>query len=385
MNTALAKSPEFTISVVADNTAFAALRPEWQSLNASAASSSFFMSWEWHYTWWQVYSTPQDQLFIVKFMINGALVGLLPLYLRQSGLMRASTMMFLGTGEPEADEVATEYLDVLAAPGFEEVVADAAIYWMAASEHCHQVEFRFLLDDSLILNASRRLPDLLHFEERATGFRYRVDLREEQAGHLEHLPPSRLKRLKRSQKALEKEGGLIQHSVSNSDELASAFSGLIELNHERQEVKQRKSAFASIKFHKFHHQLSQCAFDQGAVNIHQFKLGSSLLAVLYCFYDERNCYYYQSGFSKRSANRYMPLTFAHLAEMRRSRDSGRHYYDFMRAEPPTYKDEYGCKTTAMFNLFAFTSEHHMKLNKVKRSARRNVVSLLGRAGIKRRP
>lgn len=354
---------------------------EWRALSAKA-STCFFMSWEWHYTWWQIYSTQVDQLYLVRFTQGDELVGLLPMYANRSGLGLRRTLLFLGTGEAREDEVATEYLDVIAHPEHEVQVANAAIDWLCACEGWGKVELRFMLDDALLRQAYQRR-ETVYFVERSVGFRYRVDLAQDEPAHMEKKSKSRQKRLERSRRALEKDGGLAQISVDSAVGLNNAFKQLTELNHERQATKLRKSVFSSDKFRAFHRQLAERIYDLNAVDIHQFRLGHKLLAVLYCFYDEHTCYYYQSGFSKREANRYMPLTFAHLAEIERNRATNRSYYDLMRAEPPSYKEDFGCETTPMVTTFLFCTKWRLIWFNIGTSLRKNVVAFAARLGVKR--
>jgi len=139
--------------------------------------------------------------------------------------------MFLGTGEVREDEVATEYLDVVALPECQVAVADAAIEWMSQCRDWARVELRCMLDDALLVQAYRRRADL-HLHERQAGFRYRVELTGTESDHLDRISPRKLKRMARSRRALDRDGGLEQISMQNESELDIAFKQLTELNHE---------------------------------------------------------------------------------------------------------------------------------------------------------
>ena len=369
------------LTIVNDSESFAGMADEWRTLSTQA-SACFFMSWEWHYTWWQTYAAPKDRLYLVRFTLGNKLVGLLPMYLSETHLTFHRTLQFLGTGEAREHEVATEYIDVIAHPEHKNLVVNAALEWLAACDEWHRVELPCLLDDALLVQAYRAREDLFLIE-RQVGYRYRVDLAQDETEHMEKKGRSRLKRIERSRRALERDGGLKQLSVESVDELDRAFKQLTELNHERQANKMRKSVFASEKFRTFHRHLAERVFDLNAVDIHQFKLGSKLLAVLYCFYDEHTCYYYQSGFSRREANRYMPLTFAHLAEIERNRGKDRKYYDLMRGQPPSYKEDFGCETTPMVSTYIFCSQWRKLRFEFLASSRRKFVALAGMLGVKR--
>jgi len=305
------------------------------------------------------------------------------MYTRGAGFALHRTLRFLGTGESREDEVATEYLDIIAAPEHAQQVANAALDWMSVCSHWASVELRFLLDDAQLTQAYRKRQDLF-LVERNVGYRYRVDLAQDEQTHLQGISKGRKKRIERSRRAIEKDGGLTQESVDSIEKLEGAFRQLTELNHERQAQKMRKSVFASEKFRSFHQQLVKLIYNKEVVDIHQFKLEGKLLAVLYCFYDAKQCYYYQSGFSRRAANRYMPLTFAHLAEIERNRHSNRTHYDLMRAEPPSYKEDFGCETTVMVSTFLFCSKWRLLSFNVRKSLRRNLVAALALLGVKRR-
>jgi len=341
------------------------------------------MDWEWHYTWWQVYSTPGDRLYLACFTLGDKLVGLLPMYSRRQSFALRHTLMFLGTGEAREDEVATEYLDLISHPDHRQEVAAVAMDWLSSCERWGIVELRFLLEDAQLVQAYRARADMAVIE-RNVGNRYRVPLELNEEAHLENISKSQTKRMDRSRRALIRDGGLEQISVTSAADLNRAFHYLAELNHERQAQKRRKSVFASEKFNRFHRLLIELIIEHGGVNIHQFKLKHSLLAVIYCFYDEHTCYYYQSGFSKRAANKYMPLTFAHLAEIERNRQAGRRYYDFMRAEPPSYKENFGCETTPMFTAFIFCSQWRLFWFNTRKAIRKNVVAALNNLGINRK-
>jgi len=377
----LAKQTPLQLSIVSDTDTFARMADEWRALT-SQASTSFFMNWEWHYTWWQVYAMPGDRLYVIRFTLGDKLVGLLPMYSRRPGFALSHRLMFLGTGEAVEDEVATEYLDLISHPKHRQTVAEAAISWLSGCDKWGTVELRCLLDDALLVQAYRARADLMTIE-RSIGNRYRVPLELDEAAHLENISKSRIKRMERSRRALDRDGGFEQISVTSEAELNKAFHYLAELNHERQAHKRRKSVFASEKFNQFHRTLIELIIEHGSVNIHQFKLKNSLLAVIYCFYDSDTCYYYQSGFSKRAANKYMPLTFAHLAEMERNRGVGRCYYDFMRAEPPSYKEAFGCEATPMVTTFIFCSKWRFFSFNKRKAIRRILVRVLNTLGINR--
>ncbi|MFK7854050.1 MAG: GNAT family N-acetyltransferase [Granulosicoccus sp.] len=372
-------SDEPVQAIIHDNGEFESLAEEWADLLNRSKSACVFMRWEWHYTWWQVFAGNRDVLHIVTWRQQGRLVGLLPLYLSKSLFTGSGCLRFLGTGELQIDEVATEYCDLLADENVEDQVAHLAGHYLGSFSAWNCVELYCMVDTALLLNILIAREDIFSLE-RSVGQRYRIPLNSNESCYLDGLASSRSKRIRRSQRAGNRDGGICAVPISSISDFDRAFRELAELNHERQAHKQRKSVFASSRFRHFHYELCLRLHDSGAANIIRFQLNSRLIAVLYCFYDEQSCHYYQSGFARKDANKYMPLTLAHLIEMQRNRDAGRSYYDLMRGKPPCYKDEFGCETTPMGSLSLYKSSTRRALAVHYRALRAKVAEL-----VKRRP
>lgn len=338
------------LDIVDDGAGLDALEDDWRALSARACNASVFLSWPWHRTWWDVFGTPGTRLHVLTVRDGTRLVGLLPLY--RSGVGRFATLRLLGTGERHDDEVVTEYGDVLASERDAVRVGDAVVRHLASFARWRRVVLPCLLEDAVLVRAVRRRASLERVE-RAAGLRYRVRLDDGEAGHLARLGASRARRVARARRALARDGGLDVEPLGDVRELDGAFRDLAELNHERQTSLGRKSAFASVRFRRFHRALGERLHPVGAFDIVRFRLGHRLLAALYCLDDASGRHYYQSGFATREANRFMPLTAAHLVEMQRAREAGHRWYDLMRGRPPCYKDAFGCETTPMLDLILY--------------------------------
>lgn len=364
--------------IVTDPAVFKALATEWARLQSRCDGSSVFMRWEWHYTWWQVYAGEHDHLHIITWRRDGELVGLLPLYRQACGIVPGrACLRLVGTGELAIDEVATEYGDVLVDVSVQAQVATLAANYLQQFNGWTRIEMSCLMENS-VLHQALLAGGRSHVRQRSAGLRYRLSLPGNESDYLDSLGASRAKRIRRSQRAAEKDGGLVRSSINSPDCFDSAFRELAELNHERQAHMKRKSVFASRRFGEFHQKLSRQLFAEGAADIARFHVGTRLLAVLYCYYDADSCYYYQSGFTRKDSNRYMPLTLAHLMEMQRSREAGRQYYDFMRGEPPTYKEEFNCETHAMVDVSVYRWRWQCSLARANRQLRARARKALGR-------
>jgi len=364
------------VGVVADETGLDALADEWRALGARACNGSVFLSWEWHRTWWDVFGGSGARLHVVTVRERGALIGLLPLYRHGAG--PTATLRLSGSGEASADEVVTEYGDVLASAAHAVRVGDAVIGHLATFDGWRRVVLPCLLDDALIVAACRRRTGLARLECSA-GVRYRIRLDDGEAGYLERVGASRARRIARARRALERDGGLRVEPTVDAADLAVAFADLATLNDERQRALGRRGVFLAERFRRFHDVLGARLYSRDALDVVRFRLGSRLLAALYCLDDASGRHYYQSGFVGEGANRYLTLTIAHLAEMRRARDAGHRWYDLMRGHPPCYKDAFGCETTPMLDLALYRTpperEIALRWRGLRRAVRRGLTRL----------
>ncbi len=365
---------DYRLSVIADEARFQALESEWCELLSRVPGATVFCRWLWHCNWWSVYRSAGDRLHIVTVRDDdGRLVGLLPAYLKRQRFTGLFTLMFLGTGESRRDEVVTEYLDFLVDPEHRAASLALLAEHLRGNGSWYRIEFRCLLDDAnLVLLARNAAVEGL--ELHAAGARFEVDLAGSESDYLARLAPSRAARIRRSLRALERDGSpvldsLLAAEATGSADLAEAtiaagvagtaderfdvaFRDLMELGHERQMAKGRRSIFASERFREFHRRVGRSFLAAGQADILRFRLGPRLLAVIYVFEDNNVCHYYQSGFSSQGANRYLSLTTAHLALMQHCRARGIHRYDFMRGDIDSYKADLGCICSPMWKLEA---------------------------------
>lgn len=373
---------ELVVEAVCDTAGFAALRIEWDQLHQQANNASIFMSWAWHHTWWGVFGD-RNELRILCVRLGGQLVALMPLYIRLHTWPKASSVMFVGTGEGEADEVATEYLDILAEPEHAEACASLLLGWL--DRYCSDMVFDFqqLLESANVIKALQHNEHDWIVAQEHRGYRYRLDLHQ-QACDIP-MVQSRHKRVKRSLRAVERDGGMKQISVFHLENVNNILKDVAELSDQRQQHTGRtKSAFASQRFSQFHHRILPLLYQLDGADVQHFYLNDELCAALYCFYDDTSCHYYQSGFVQSMANRYMPLTVAHLMEIERNRKAGRQYYDFMRGDVDSYKNDFNCDVTPMVNIVRFPTKAYQRVHETVTMSRQRVVKELKRVGVSRR-
>lgn len=348
--------------------AFIELREKWISLLERSPQNRIFLSWEWHYTWWQCFSQPKDSLQILLIKINDDIIGIAPLYLQHT-VLTGKTLRFIGTGETEADEVVTEYLDFIALSGHEEAVIDAAYKQLENLQNWQKIEFNYGLENYLCSRVATQLAASFSLQKKLIGKAYSTPLESSETQYREtRLSSSRNKRLKRCLNALEKDGGgMLRKTIEKESEIEAHLATLRRLHDERWSAKSKHSIFASKQFMLFHRKLLTLLAPEGKANIALYSFNNTPIAAVYVMYSKNDCHYYQSGFSKKGENRYMPLFVSHIKEMNAAREHGNKAYDFMRGGSNSYKSDFGCIETDMFDSRIYRYSSEMKvINQLKK-------------------
>lgn len=355
---------------------FLVLRDKWQFLLSKSTQNNVFLSWEWHYTWWQCFSKPKDKLQILLIESNDTIVGIAPLYLQHT-ILTGKTLRFIGTGEPEADEVVTEYLDFIALSGHEQTVIDTVYACLLEHRTWQRVEFNYVLQNYLCHEVAEKLTENFSLKPQLIGKTFSTPLEDSETQYREtRLSSSRNKRLKRCLNALNKDGGgLVRILIENESEIDSHLSILQSLHDERWSAKNKSSIFESQQFMSFHRKLLTLLLPQNKANIALYYLNEKPLAALYVMYSSTDCHYYQSGFSKERENRYMPLFVSHITEMNAARTQGLTRYDFMRGSEVSYKSDFGCDGTDMFDLTVYRRRAELNLVTMVNNIRSTCVML----------
>jgi CelD/BcsL family acetyltransferase involved in cellulose biosynthesis len=109
------------VSILTNFEDWLAMASEWNLLLHESRSGSFFLTWEWLFSWAECFLDNTRSLFILLFHKDKELVGIAPLYIerRKIGPFSLRVIFFLGTPEAGSD-----YLDVIVRQGMEKDVAN---------------------------------------------------------------------------------------------------------------------------------------------------------------------------------------------------------------------------------------------------------------------
>ena len=133
---------------------FTDIQEDWDSLYKQCDQATIFSSWDWMYTWWEVFKSQlKTELFIICLYDKDNLVGIAPFHIVSSfpkSWIQGKTLCFLGSGEEKKDMIITQYNDFIVATGYEDqMVTHISEYLESSSKKWSFADFGFLLKDSL--------------------------------------------------------------------------------------------------------------------------------------------------------------------------------------------------------------------------------------------
>lgn len=141
---------------------FASGRDCWQSLLCRSSADRLFNSWDWQRLWWSRYGITQNlQLFLLAVVSeDDGLIGLAPLYLRSSPVLRVLPGMrleCLGSKWRDSGVAFSEYFDLVAEARHEHVVIESLATWLGNNASWSDWAVPFVKQGSIAHRLAQRL------------------------------------------------------------------------------------------------------------------------------------------------------------------------------------------------------------------------------------
>jgi CelD/BcsL family acetyltransferase involved in cellulose biosynthesis len=330
----------------------------WQRLWAATRPVPPMLEYRWVQTWWRLHRREGKLLviLIVDGDDGGRPVGLAPLYLRRDcqdpvGLLR--TVHFLGTGERESDEVASEYLGWLAPPeriaevtrAVGGVLRDQLEVWdrirlvNIAADHGLQAE---------LAEAMRPMAHALTVVARPT-FRIRVGPLED---YLAALPSANFRHRCRRALRAGVEAGVELVTATRPEEVQALFAVLTDLHQRRWSERGRPGVFESAVFREFHQALLPGFVADGSAWLAGLRQGDRWLAVRYHLRAGDRVFDYVSGVDTHVSPALGPGLLLTLHALEWCRRAGVHSYDLLAGDYE-YKRRLATEVDEIYDLDVF--------------------------------
>lgn len=287
-----------TIQKVRTTEEFFKLREKWNSLLQVSQTNSYFLTWEWLWSWWDSYKEDASQLYILTLFLENKLIGIAPFYVNYNckiGPLSARRLMFLGTRE---DAAQSEYMDII-------MNADHANEIIAAIMHCLSSEDAF--DDILLEKIDESSPSISLLRKAGTdsGYLYRIQDRLESP--LIKLPAtydefigqvsSRVRHtIRNNNKKIQKKYATVSYRKTETDaELDDDLGELTRLHQLRWQSRNLPGSFSRSNYRTFHKSIMKEMLKKGNLELWFMSVDGKAIAALYNINYNNRIYNYQAG------------------------------------------------------------------------------------------
>jgi CelD/BcsL family acetyltransferase involved in cellulose biosynthesis len=349
------------LEIITDADRLAEQTEAWWSLLGRSASPSPSLTPIWLLSWWSVFGCEGGRKLRAVVLRDGRRwVGFWPLLSRR--VWHRPGLPFrrlepMGSGEPEADEICSDYLGVVAERGEERRVCQrlAAVACSGALGAWDELSMPALSGEGLT-------PSLLCSELYARGIEVTckpsgespyIPLPASWDGYLAALSSERRYLVRRSLRDFERWAGddARLEQASTPADLKRGYAILRALHEQRWSEKDQRGVFESSRFRAFHERVLPELLARGQLELLWLSVREEPIAAVYNIVFDDNVYFYQSGRKLDVPKRIRPGLVLHAYAIRRAIAAGRKTYDFL-AGGSRYKKELALATRPLVELRA---------------------------------
>jgi len=329
---------------------FSECRESWNRLLDESASESFFLKWEWIYTYWNTIDKKDISLLVYFCYDQSDLVGIAPLYVYKCEFMGlwVRKIAFLG------DHVASDYLDIFTRPGYEQDCCREVVKLFQSDSPMRfsLLEFDGICADSNIYrclaagnNVSENVVVLPRFECP------RVLLAQDYDTYFGKLSGSVRKKQRQLGRRLERSVDNLLVRNLDLSEHPYLLDVLFELHEKRWDmIKDRTSTFSSFFRRTFNRELLGC-LENGEGFFSYVTVDEKSASIMYIFIYKKNAFFYQNGWNPEYAS-YSIGTYNIQQAIRFAIEKGCNTFDFLRG-PERYKYSFCNDIRQAYVIFMF--------------------------------
>lgn len=335
---------------------FEELHNLWNDLLDKSREPHPFISWEWQYTWWEVFANPSDELMIITVFDKHTLVGIAPFYIKKTFFGKG--LMCIGEGEADRELVVSHYLDIICKHSISDSIIFAITRFLNKNRQWDYSKFSFILDQSYLHTLNSHLKPAI-FLPLSIGNQYKIDFGSAPNGYYEGLSKSTRKKFRLKKNRMEKIAPLSLELLDLEGSMITSMSILEKLHEYRQRTKGETSSFAAPRFKKFHFALVHRLSGTNKVQLRALKHGDDIIACVLNYVstcpNSPIVYSYIGGFKSFDDKRFSPMFVFDIMDFQHSINVGYTHYDLLSAcGESSYKDIYKTNKMPVSRLFTFS-------------------------------
>lgn len=310
---------------------FYSLHEKWNALLNESPVNSFFLRWEWLYSWWNAYKEDNYSLSILLVFRGNDLIGLGPFYVKESSwkdLITIRRLMFLGTKE---GSVISEYMDIIYKAGDEEAVIREITKFIVSEDLCDDI-FLNLIDASSktipLLEQTAHDMKFLHIVHGKAESPY-INLHNDYDNFLNSLSSSMRHKIRNNEKRLKEYKNVVFRKTSNISEFDADFEEFIRLHQFRWESRKFPGSFSGGRFKDFQKMIVPDMLRNGHLELRFLSVSGRNIAALFNINYNNKISFYQAGLDASFDNKLAPGLLLHNYSIHEAINHGLREYDFL--------------------------------------------------------
>jgi len=299
------------------------------------------LTWDWLSTWWDVFGADRE-LNVLVIRDEDEVIAIAPLLKRtvpRYSCLAFTRLEFMATGEDEAEEICSEYLDFIVLPGRESEVSESiACYLREHDEDWDEIYLQAMPGNSpnLPLIVHNAGAECLNVEPLSTDLAVYLDLPGTYSDFVGGLGTS-LRRELRKDRRIAAAKGYRFHVIEGPDRFEEGFGTLMRLHQSRWTSRGEPGVFGNARFVAFHELLAERLLGKGRLKLFVLEVTGQSIAALMAFIHDKKVFLYQSGFLAGSRVLSHPGSAIRDMAIEWSITQGYTEWDFMKAQPGSYK------------------------------------------------
>lgn len=333
---------------------FHLLQERWNSLLAESQTSSFFLRWEWLWTWWNVYKEDNYRLCILLVFRGDELIGIAPFYVINilwNKIFTIRRLMFLGTKE---GSVISEYMDIIYRDEHEEVVVHRVMEFIVKDDICDDICLHKVDTSSRTISILQQTAD---GKKNLNIVQLKVEspfiiLPSKYESFLNQLSSSMRYKIRNHQRRLRKYSEVVFRKTENIAELERDFSELVKLHQLRWESRGLPGSFAGAKFYLFQKTVMHDMLKNGHLALWFLSVSGKNIATLYNISYNDKIYFYQAGLDVTFDKHLSPGILLHNHCIKIAIIDGLREYDFLlQGNLDAYKKNWTREYKSMCDIY----------------------------------
>jgi CelD/BcsL family acetyltransferase involved in cellulose biosynthesis len=279
---------------------FENMREEWNSLLEKSATNEIFLSWEWMYSWWDVFKNEGSQLYLLCGKNSmGETIGIAPFYLQKQtllGNLKRNILRFCSSLETYPD-----HLDIIGTKEYGHLFSEAVMsYLIQHNDDWDLIKWDGVHENAMIkkylTSVHPKKNGVLVTSVPSTRCPYLV-IDKTFEGYLKSFSPKKRQTLLRKRKILMNREKALLKTVHSDEEPAKHIQALFALHDERAKQKGIKTTFCGEDIYSFHNKAIRYFLKDGKAILAFLYKEMNALVSYYCIKYNQKYYYYQAGLS----------------------------------------------------------------------------------------